>query len=89
MHRWTLQRRLAAEGTSYSALLDQTRRSLARSYIAQRHLPLTEIAYMLGYSENSAFTRAFNNWYGSSPSKVPLHLVKSPNRGPNTTLADR
>jgi AraC-like DNA-binding protein len=77
MNRWTLQRRLAEEGTSFSALLEETRRGLARSYIAQRQLPLTEIAYMLGYSENSAFTRAFNKWYGASPRTVRLHLAGS------------
>jgi AraC-like DNA-binding protein len=77
MNRWTLQRRLGEEGTSFSALLEETRRGLARSYIAQGQLPLTEIAYMLGYSENSAFTRAFNKWYGASPRKVRLHLAGS------------
>lgn len=67
LHRWTLQRRLAEEGVSFSDLLEDTRRCLARGYIAQRHLPLTEIAYMLGYSEMSAFTRACRKWYGASP----------------------
>jgi AraC-like DNA-binding protein len=82
MNRWTLQRRLTEEGTSFSALLEETRRGLARSYIAQCQLPLTEIAYMLGYSENSAFTRAFSKWYGASPSKVRLQLVESSSRAP-------
>lgn len=67
LHRWTLQRRLAEEGVSFSDLLEETRKTLARGYIAQRHLPLTEIAYMLGYSEMSAFTRACHKWYGASP----------------------
>jgi AraC-like DNA-binding protein len=77
MHRWTLQRQLAEEGTSYSALLEETRRSLAGSYIAQRQLPLTEIAYTMGYSEISAFTRAFRKWYGVSPRRARLHLLGS------------
>jgi AraC-like DNA-binding protein len=77
LNRWTLQRLLAEEGTSFSALLEETRRGLARFYIGQRQLPLTEIAYMLGYSENSAFTRAFGKWYGASPSKMRLRLVES------------
>ena len=89
MHRWTLQRRLAEEGTSFSALLEKTRRGLARSYIAQRQLPLTEIAYMLGYSENSAFTRAFSKWHGASPSKVRLQLDRSANHAPHMTFAAR
>ena len=77
MHRWTLQRRLAEEGTSFSSLLEETRRGLARTYIAQRQLPLTEIAYTMGYSEISAFTRAFSKWYGVSPSRARLHLLGS------------
>jgi AraC-like DNA-binding protein len=87
IHRWTLQRRLDEEGTSFSALLEDTRRSLARYYMAQRQLTLTEIAYMLGYSENSAFTRAFSKWYGASPSKMRLHLVDQPSHAPHMTFA--
>jgi AraC-like DNA-binding protein len=74
MHRWTLQRRLAEEGTSFSSLLEETRRCLAASYITQLQLPLTEIAYTMGYSEISAFTRAFSKWYGVSPRKARRHL---------------
>lgn len=73
LHRWTLQRRLAEEGVSFSDLLEETRRGLARGYLAQRHLPLTEIAYMLGYSEMSAFTRACRKWYGTSPRTLRGH----------------
>lgn len=86
MHRWTLQRRLADEGASFSELLEETRRRLARSYIAHRQLPLTEIAFMLGYSENSAFTRAFNKWYGASPRQARLQLVGSSSHSPPLDL---
>ncbi len=65
----TLQRRLEQERTSFASVLDQTRRHLAEAYIQERALALTEIAYLLGFSEPSAFTRAFQRWYGMSPSQ--------------------
>lgn len=89
MNRWTLQRRLGEEGTSFSALLEDTRRGLARHYMAQRQLPLTEIAFMLGYSENSAFTRAFSKWHGASPSKMRLRLAEASAHAPHMNFAIR
>lgn len=64
---WTLQRRLAGYGATFSGLIEQTRRELARHYLAQVHLPLGDVAFLLGYSEPSAFSRAFTRWYGTSP----------------------
>lgn len=64
---WTLQRRLAEAGLSFSALVDVTRQELARDYVRQRHVPLSEIALLLGYAEASAFSRAFKGWFGVSP----------------------
>jgi AraC-like DNA-binding protein len=63
----TLQRRIAASGTSFSALRDETRFELARSMLAQHHLSIGEIAYRLGYSEPAAFTHAFTRRFGRSP----------------------
>jgi len=63
----TLQRRLAAEGSSYQGLLDQTRREAAESYLTDSTLSAAEVAYLLGYSEPAAFHRAFKRWCGSSP----------------------
>ncbi len=63
----TLQRRLAAEGASYSKLLDAVRRELAEQYIADPTQSLSEISYLLGFSELSAFSRAFRRWTGASP----------------------
>ncbi|MBZ0231706.1 MAG: AraC family transcriptional regulator [Deltaproteobacteria bacterium] len=65
----TLQRRLELEGTTFADVLDRTRRHFAQAYMKDRGLALTEIAYLLGFSEPSAFTRAFQRWYGTSPSQ--------------------
>ncbi len=64
----TLQRRLADEGTSFSELLGELRRSLATSLLRDRDLGIHEIAFLLGYSEPSAFYRAFRRWQEVSPS---------------------
>jgi len=62
-----IQRELSAAGLTYKDAVETTRQSLARMYLDQRQLPLTEIALLLGYSELSAFTRAFTRWTGASP----------------------
>ncbi len=64
---WTIQRRLAEAGLTFKELVEETRRELAIAYLRQPHLPLTEIAFLLGYSELSAFSRAFHRWTGVSP----------------------
>ncbi len=63
----TLQRKLEAEGVAYSELLDQARRELACAYLADPALSVEEIAALTGYSEASAFSRAFRRWTGASP----------------------
>ena len=67
MSERTLQRRLQKEGTSFAALLDAARAELARSYLSDSKLAVFEVAYLLGYSEPSAFNRAFRRWTGQSP----------------------
>lgn len=64
----SLQRRLAAEGTSYRELLDETRSELAQQYVRQSRLSLGEITFLLGFSEPGNFTRAFKRWTGKPPS---------------------
>lgn len=64
----TLRRRLEAEGTSFRLLLDRTRAELAESYVRDKSLPLSEVAFLLGFSEPSAFHRAFKRWTDSTPS---------------------
>jgi AraC-like DNA-binding protein len=63
----TLQRRLAAEGTSYQGVVDRWRKEAAAQHIAEGTLPICEIAYLLGYSEPASFHRAFRRWYHTTP----------------------
>jgi len=62
----TLQRRLAEEKTSYQAILDGARADLARVYLAEGW-SVTEIAFTLGFSDSSSFSRAFRRWTGMAP----------------------
>lgn len=64
----TLQRRLRESRVDFKGLVDDTRHRLAIRYLRQRQHTLTEVAYLLGYSELSAFNRAFKRWTGSTPS---------------------
>ncbi|SDK99840.1 AraC family transcriptional regulator [Aliiruegeria lutimaris] len=64
----TLARRLTEEGTSFAAVVANLRKALARDYLLNSTLPLTEIAYLLGYSDASTFSTAFRRWYGQPPS---------------------
>lgn len=65
----TLQRRLLEEGVSFQNLLQASRQTLAGQYIRDEHLSISEIAYLLGFSEQANFTRAFKRWYGVSPTQ--------------------
>ncbi|MGV9713355.1 AraC family transcriptional regulator [Gordonia sp. NPDC003424] len=67
MHPRTFQRRLEAHGTTYADLIDDVRRDVAERYLRDTDLSLTFIARELGYSEQSAFTRACRRWFDSSP----------------------
>jgi AraC-like DNA-binding protein len=60
-------RDLHAAGLTYTELVEGVRRDLALSYVRQRQLPFSDIALLLGYSELSAFSRAFRRWTGASP----------------------
>ena len=63
----TLHRRLEEERTSYRDILNEVRRELATRHLQERHLAIGEIAFMLGFSEPSAFHRAFKRWTGRAP----------------------
>jgi AraC-like DNA-binding protein len=65
----TLRRRLKEASTSFKDLLAETRRELGERYIQDSSLSLTEIAYMLGFSDSSSLSRAYKNWTGKSPSE--------------------
>jgi AraC-like DNA-binding protein len=63
----TLQRKLADAGSSFQQVLDEARFALARDYLRQPGLSLVDIAFLLGYQEQSAFTHAFREWSGMNP----------------------
>ena len=65
-----LHRRLRAHGTSFKELLAETRQELAQKYLDDQSLSLTEIAFLLGFSEVSSFSRAYKRWTGHAPSQV-------------------
>ena len=68
----TLQRRLSDVGQSFQALVDDTRRELASRLVRHTQYTLTEVAFMTGFSEQSAFTRAFRRWEGQTPRSFRL-----------------
>jgi AraC-like DNA-binding protein len=72
----TLARRLEAEGTSFRLLLDSVRRELAFAHLRDPGLELAEIAFLLGYSESSAFHRSFKRWTGRTPLEFRREVVR-------------
>src|SRR3546814_16217882 len=66
----TLLRRLKEEGTTFSDVLDRVRLQLAFQYLKRSDLVIRDIAYMLGFSDEGTFSRAFKRWTGRRPSVV-------------------
>jgi AraC-like DNA-binding protein len=66
----TLQRRLAEEGTSFSGLIEDVRRTRAMAQLAGGHLPAGDIAASLGYQRQSSLTRAVRRWSGMTPQSM-------------------
>jgi AraC-like DNA-binding protein len=62
-----LARKLAREGTTFSAILDDVRQDLGQGFVIGDELSLTEIAFQLGFSHVEAFYRAFRRWTGRTP----------------------
>lgn len=65
----TLQRRLGERGLAYRDVVASVRRRLAEAYLLETTIPIGQIALRLGYSELSAFDRAFRSWHGVSPGR--------------------
>lgn len=63
-----LQRQLQEEGTSFLTLLNRVRKDIAEQHVRNKDMDLTEIAFLLGFSEQSTFSRSFKRWTGMSPS---------------------
>jgi AraC-like DNA-binding protein len=72
----TFARRLAAEGVSYSVLLDELRLDLANRYLAEQGTSVSQIAWLLGYQQVSAFSKAYRRWTGRSP-RASRHTSRS------------
>lgn len=79
----TLQRRLAAEGLSYQQLVDVVRREAAERLLTDASMSIGEIGYLLGFSEPSAFHRAFKRWHSLTPhayrNRQRVRAVRAPN----------
>ena len=69
MSRYTLHKKLREEGLTFARILEDVRRKQALAYMQDKTKPLVEIAEQLGFSELSAFSRAFKRWMGSSPAE--------------------
>lgn len=70
----TLQRRLSEQGQSFQALVDMARQELAQQLLRETRYSLAEVAFLTGFSEQSAFTRAFKRWSGHTPRSYRLEL---------------
>ena len=66
----TLHRRLAEKGISFRSLLTNIRKELVKRYIDEPAYSFTEISFLLGYTDTSAFSRAFKRWHGVSPTEA-------------------
>lgn len=73
----TLQRRLQDAGTSYQQLLDTTRCDMACQWLAQSHMPVSDIASRLGFSEATSFHRRFKIWTGATPGQYRQNHIFS------------
>jgi AraC-like DNA-binding protein len=74
MNERTLQRRLEVQQISFSEILDRVRRSQAREFLAQPALPLSEVAILLGYSEQRSLSRACRRWFGTTPGALRMEF---------------
>jgi len=77
MSERTLHRRLAEDRVSYQELLEEVRKAAAGRYLDDSPLAISEIAYLLGYSEPAAFHRAFKRWYATTPEQFRTRSDRS------------
>jgi AraC-like DNA-binding protein len=74
MHPRTLQRRLATEGLRCQDVIDGERRARAAEYLAEPRLGLSQVAGLLGYSEQSSLNRSSRRWFGKTPQQYRADL---------------
>ena len=70
MSRRSLRRHLHSEGSSFHELLEESRRACGYAMLTRSRMPLSEIALALGYSDQTAFSRAFSRWFGETPREL-------------------
>jgi len=73
MSRWTLTRQLKQEGITFNELVKDIRSDLAQKYLNDKNMSISEVGFLLGYSEPSAFQRAFRGWYQCTPSEFRVN----------------
>ncbi|HEX7530970.1 MAG TPA: AraC family transcriptional regulator ligand-binding domain-containing protein [Pyrinomonadaceae bacterium] len=76
LSRQTLFRKLKAEGITFEKVLDELRHKLALHYLNEKKVPVNQTAYLVGFSEPAAFSRAFKRWTGSSPRMARLNQTE-------------
>jgi AraC-like DNA-binding protein len=78
----TLQRRLATEGSTFARLVDDVRRERSEAFLRSGDVAVAEVSWLVGFSEQSAFTRAFRRWTGRSPTEYRREVARpsSPRR---------
>lgn len=74
----TLQRRLSERGYSFQSLVDESRRELAERLLEETEYPLAQVAFLTGFSEQSAFNRAFKRWAGQTPRSYRIKAQSKP-----------
>ncbi|WP_407333142.1 AraC family transcriptional regulator ligand-binding domain-containing protein [Enterovibrio sp. 27052020O] len=72
-----LQRKLSEQGTCYKDILDNTRKRLTLNYIKQPHMSISEIGYLVGFSNVANFNRAFRRWEGCAPGEYRHSYLSS------------
>jgi AraC-like DNA-binding protein len=78
----TLRRRLDQEGTTFSDIVDEIRKELAERYLREPTMAVSEVAFLLGFSSESAFHRAFRRWTGIAPSEYRARARHFPSIAP-------
>ena len=89
LHKRTLERRLEQWGTTFEVLLDQFRRERALKMVRQNSRTITDIAFLLGYSDPSHFSRAFRRWTGRTPKEYAMISFSAGSSQPSPALVHK